>query len=453
MTVHDAIGVGFGPSNMAIAIALEERLQQRHPGQRARDAFNAVFLERQRTFSWHPQMLIRDADMQVSFLKDLATPRNPRSPYSFINYVHQQGRFSAFCNLKSFNPSRVEFNDYLTWAFDQLRDWASTGETVTAIDPVVESGRVTLLEVTSHTAEGERIRRRTRNLITSLGGSPRVPAAFQPALADARVFHSHHYLAGRSRNPGARRYAIIGAGQSAAEIFMDLASDEANHVDLVARAYAPRPADETPFVNRIFDEEFIDHFYQLDAAQRAAFLEAFHHTNYAAIDVDLLHAMNRRLYEDRFLHPDRLRLRMRHEVSAVVPRADHVELVLTDLNTGRQYQQAHDAVILATGYERSLHQKLLGEIRPYITDFSVDRHYRLKSVREFEPTVFVLGSNEATHGLSDTLLSVAAIRAGQIADTLLASAGQFDGPDSLPAASSASRQHHARHESEASPSL
>ena len=241
MTVHDAIGVGFGPSNMAIAIALEERLQQRHPGQRARDAFNAVFLERQRTFSWHPQMLIRDADMQVSFLKDLATPRNPRSPYSFINYVHQQGRFSAFCNLKSFNPSRVEFNDYLTWAFDQLRDWASTGETVTAIDPVVESGRVTLLEVTSHTAEGERIRRRTRNLITSLGGSPRVPAAFQPALADARVFHSHHYLAGRSRNPGARRYAIIGAGQSAAEIFMDLASDEANHVDLVARAYAPLP--------------------------------------------------------------------------------------------------------------------------------------------------------------------------------------------------------------------
>ena len=145
MTVHDAIGVGFGPSNMAIAIALEERLQQRHPGQRAQDAFNAVFLERQRTFSWHPQMLIRDADMQVSFLKDLATPRNPRSPYSFINYVHQQGRFSAFCNLKSFNPSRVEFNDYLTWAFDQLRDWASTGETVTAIDPVVESGRVTLL--------------------------------------------------------------------------------------------------------------------------------------------------------------------------------------------------------------------------------------------------------------------------------------------------------------------
>ena len=280
-----------------------------------------------------------------------------------------------------------------------------------------------------------------------------MPAAFQPALADARVFHSHHYLAGRSRNPGARRYAIIGAGQSAAEIFMDLASDEANHVDLVARAYAPRPADETPFVNRIFDEEFIDHFYQLDAAQRAAFLEAFHHTNYAAIDVDLLHAMNRRLYEDRFLHPDRLHLRMRHEVSAVVPRADHVELVLTDLNTGRQYQQAHDAVILATGYERSLHQKLLGEIRPYITDFSVDRHYRLKSVREFEPIVFVLGSNEATHGLSDTLLSVAAIRAGQIADTLLALAGQFDGPDSLPAASSASRQHHARHESEASPSL
>lgn len=420
MTVHDAIGVGFGPTNMAIAIALEEHFQQRHLDHRTRGGPDVLFLEQQHTFSWHPQMLIRDADMQVSFLKDLVTPRNPRSPYSFINYIHQQGRFNDFCNLKSLNPSRLEFNDYLTWVFEQLHDWVSTGETVTNIDPVVRSGRVTHLEVTSRTADGQRRKRHARHLITGLGGSPRIPAIFQPLMTEARIFHSHHYLTGRARNPDARRFAIIGAGQSAAEIFMDLASDDqVTHVDLIARSYSPRPADETPFVNRIFDEEFIDHFYNLDAAQRSAFLTEFHHTNYAAIDMDLLQAMNRRLYEGRFLHPERLHLRMRHEVLQVLPHVDHIELELADLNTGRHVHRRYDAIILATGYDRSLHQKLLSEVRLYITDFSVDRSYRLRSVREFEPTIFVLGSNEATHGLSDTLLSVTAIRAGRIADSLL----------------------------------
>lgn len=451
MTVHDAIGIGFGPSNMAIAIALEELLQQRHPGQQARNAHNIVFLEQQTTYAWHPQMLIRDADMQVSFLKDLATPRNPRSQYSFINYIHQQGRFSTFCNLKSFNPSRIEFNDYLVWAFEQLRDWVSTGETVTAIDPVVESGRVTQLEVTSRTLDGQKRQRRTRNLITSLGGSPRIPDTFRDAAADARVFHSHHYLSGLARNPQARRFAIIGAGQSAAEIFMDLAGTDANAIDLIARTYSPRPADETPFVNRIFDEEFIDHFYHLEAAQRSAFLEAFHHTNYAAIDVDLLQAMNRRVYDDRFQHPGRLQLLLRHDVVNVVPHADHVELELTDLDTGRQYRRTYDAVILATGYERSLHQKLLGEIKPYVSDFSVDRSYRLKAVREFEPSVFMLGTNETTHGLSDTLLSVAAIRGGHIAQVLLGPAQPSETPSATASASESA--HTRRHESEASQSF
>ena len=451
MTVHDAIGVGFGPSNMAIAIALEEHLQQPYPGCHGKWVPDVVFLEQQHTFSWHPQMLIRDADMQVSFLKDLVTPRNPRSPYSFINYIHQQGRFSEFCNLKSLNPSRLEFNDYLTWAFERLRDWVSTGETVTAIDPVVSSGRVTLLEVTSRTADGQQRKRHARHLITGLGGSPRIPAIFQALTTDPRIFHSHHYLGGRARNPHARRFAIIGAGQSAAEIFMDLASDDdASHIDLIARGHSPRPADETPFVNRIFDEEFVDHFYNLEASQRTALLKEFRHTNYAAIDMDLLHAMNRRLYESRFLHPERLHLRMRHEVIKAEQHAEHIELELADLNTGRHVQRHYDAVILATGYERSLHQKLLGEIRPYVTDFSVDRNYRLRSVREFEPAIFVVGSNEATHGLSDTLLSVTAVRGGRIADSLLS---LLDNPDRSTAVPFAAEPSRTRHEPEASQSI
>lgn len=37
-------------------------------------------------------MLIDDATMQVSFLKDLVTLRNPASEFSFLCYLQSKGR-------------------------------------------------------------------------------------------------------------------------------------------------------------------------------------------------------------------------------------------------------------------------------------------------------------------------------------------------------------------------
>ena len=65
--VYDLVGVGFGPSNLALAIALTEHNAV------SRHKTTGVFLERQPRFGWHRGMLIDDATMQVSFLKDLVT--------------------------------------------------------------------------------------------------------------------------------------------------------------------------------------------------------------------------------------------------------------------------------------------------------------------------------------------------------------------------------------------
>jgi L-ornithine N5-oxygenase len=72
MFIHDVIGIGFGPSNIALAIALEEKQQVNLP-------IHSLFIERQHSFNWHPNMLLDHAHMQISFLKDLATLRNPTS--------------------------------------------------------------------------------------------------------------------------------------------------------------------------------------------------------------------------------------------------------------------------------------------------------------------------------------------------------------------------------------
>lgn len=115
MQIHDLIGVGFGPSNIALAIALDEKRQKGH-------FVDALFIEKQPGFVWHRNMLLDNAHMQISFLKDLATLRNPSSRFTFLNYLHEKQRLQDFINLKTFFPSRHEFNDYLGWAAAQFED-------------------------------------------------------------------------------------------------------------------------------------------------------------------------------------------------------------------------------------------------------------------------------------------------------------------------------------------
>lgn len=130
MLVHDVIGVGFGPSNLALAIALDEH------NRRAAEPLSALFLERQPRFGWHRGMLIDDATMQVSFLKDLVTMRNPRSEFSFLSYLHNRGRLIDFINHKSLFPLRVEFHDYLEWAAARFSDVVRYGDEVVEVRPV-----------------------------------------------------------------------------------------------------------------------------------------------------------------------------------------------------------------------------------------------------------------------------------------------------------------------------
>src|SRR5690606_15701519 len=158
MHIHDLIGIGFGPSNIALAIALEEH-GQRH------GKVDACFIERQGGFAWHPDMLLDHAHMQISFLKDLVTPRNPSSRYSFLNYLHEKSRLQDFINLKTFFPSRHEFNDYLAWTASHFEHQCAFGESVFEVLPEMQGKDVSLLRVRSRDASGQVHERLTRSLV------------------------------------------------------------------------------------------------------------------------------------------------------------------------------------------------------------------------------------------------------------------------------------------------
>ena len=186
--VHDLIGVGFGPSNLALAIALQER----GPSQGELDV---LFLDKQADYRWHGNTLVAQSELQISFLKDLVTLRNPTSPYSFVNYLKHHGRLVDFINLGTFYPCRMEYNDYLRWVAAQFETQSRYGEEVLTIEPVLHSQQVEALRVISRDAHGHQHVRTTRSVVVSAGGTPRIPPAFKSLKDDSRVFHHSQYLA------------------------------------------------------------------------------------------------------------------------------------------------------------------------------------------------------------------------------------------------------------------
>ncbi len=127
---YDLVGIGFGPSNLALAVAAYEH----------EASISCLFIERQPVVNWHPGMLIDGAKMQISFLKDLVTLRNPASPYSFLQYVKAQGRLERFVNLNEFRPTRIEYNGYLRWVAEDFSDCVWYGTRVERVRPYSVAG-------------------------------------------------------------------------------------------------------------------------------------------------------------------------------------------------------------------------------------------------------------------------------------------------------------------------
>ena len=53
--------------------------------------------------------------MQTEFYRDLVTPIDPTSRFSFLNYVKSNGRLDQFFCSSTIYPTRREFEDYFNW--------------------------------------------------------------------------------------------------------------------------------------------------------------------------------------------------------------------------------------------------------------------------------------------------------------------------------------------------
>jgi L-ornithine N5-oxygenase len=406
-----------------LAIAIEERNQQLPRSQ----ALTAHFLETKPEFSWHKDMLLPETTMQISFLKDLVSLRTPTSPYTFVNYLHEQGRLSDFINLKTFFPSRHEFHDYLRWAAERVSLPVSYGVEATAVDWqagrfVVTTARRSATEQGATSVET----RTARNIVMGGGLRAALPDGISPG---PRVFHNQNllmHLAALPSRPN-RRFLVIGSGQSAAEVaayLHETYQDAEVHASF--RRFGYTPSDDTPFANRIFDPLSVDEFYTAPAALKQRLLNYHWLTNYSAVDAALIEDLYRREYDETVRGSRRLQMHKVTEIADLHQDTDGVTVTLRDLADRHSTQMTVDAVVLATGYQPFSIGALLGPNLDSAAAFEddlplVERDYSLR-LPGVAGRIYLNGGVEHSHGLSSPLLSNVPIRAAEILNAVVTTA-------------------------------
>ncbi|GAB3979784.1 L-ornithine N(5)-monooxygenase PvdA [Actinoallomurus acanthiterrae] len=409
----ELLAIGAGPANLALAIAVEELAGPELAG-------DTLIIEQYDDIVWQRGMLLPWTQSQVSFLKDLVTLRNPRSEFSFVNYLYSIGRLDEFINLGSFTPYRVEISGYLRWVADSLRHVRiEYGRRCVAVQPVLsDDGEVSQWSV--RTADGGEIL--CRSLVIGAGRDPHIPAEIAGLPRD-RIIHSTEYSSRcRALDPeGEHRLVVVGGAQSAAEmLWATYQGFPKAQVTMIMRSIGLNTYESSKFTNELFYPSFVDEFHSALPEAREQLLREMHRSNYAGLAPGMLDTLYREMYQERLMGTERLRMITMTEIAGARLEGDDVVLSITDRKTRRTDELRCDAVLLGTGFVRGM-PRLVQDLAAAagVGGATVDRNYRMNLPPSYTADCYLQGVNEATHGIADSLLSVLAIRAQDVLSDLL----------------------------------
>lgn len=423
--VLDVIGIGFGPANIALAIAMEES------GFRP----STLFLEARASAAWQPGMLFGGSDIQNHPLRDLVTPRNPRSRYSFTNFLFEHGRLFEHLNLGLAFPMRLEYAQYVAWAASHFGGQVLYDRAVTGLRLVRDPLHGLLHEV--NCAGGETFA--ARCVVAAPGRTPYVPDVLA-ALDSPAVVHLGGFLDAlarlreRSRDGAGLRIAVVGGSQSAVEILLHL-GDELPQAELVGitRRFGYRLKDTSPFTGEVYFPDFVDAFFAADPGRKAQLRRDLHLTNYGAADADVLDRLYQRLYMQRIAGAQRVSVWRSAEIVGAHARGTRVRL---DTHRHERATPAgaadFDLVIAATGFRDigpAAHQErvpaLLAGLRETLAldaagCLAIEHDYTVRRTPQPGlPPLILNGLCESSHGMGDAgSFSLLALRAQAIVDNL-----------------------------------
>ncbi|KDN41882.1 hypothetical protein K437DRAFT_258106 [Tilletiaria anomala UBC 951] len=355
----------------------------------------------------------------------MATMRNPCSSFTFTNYLFTHRRLASYVNRASSIPSRREWSAYLTWCAERMErevpgvvQYSSEVVAVCADAPAAADCAPETFSVRVRDAQTGKMRTmRTRNLSIAVGGVPQIPPAVRDLYAaqphsdgPSRIIHSGHFLPSlakarsallRKLDGGAPlRLAVVGSGQSSAEMTLHLyRTFPGAQIDLLFRAPAIKPSDDSSFVNAAaFDPDARGRFWQANMATRERWREEFARTNYAVVRCNVLNELFTLAYEDTIElgqpvpgadGPSETRLRIVANTSLEHVEQDSAtgEVRLTTRTAlGATVTQAYDALFLGTGFARELGAlPCLGALKEHFPAVAQDEAQRVLAQGYDEP--------------------------------------------------------------------
>lgn len=417
--VYDVVGIGYGPANLALAIALDEFATPPR----------SLFIDREPEPRWQREMLLAGSDIQHNPIRDLVSLRNPRSRYSFINYLFENDRLIQHLNLPTTYPLRTEYTAYIDWVRRTLP--ANVRYGLAAENISYGDRRPGLYSIRLST--GETVLARSISL--GPGRTPYIPSEFADA-DPSRTFHLTNYVRSiaRFRDRGRQRFAIVGGSQSAVELALDLNNRFPDAtIDIVTRTWSLRAKDHSPFSEEIYFPSFTDYYFAASEEQRRRLDDFTRPTNYSAADLDVLERLYVLMYEQELLGEQRIRVHGHSTIEKVNDDGRQIELNLSNRVTGAGTVLTADAVILATGFRdmgkgenQEPHHPLLAGVAEHFElspsgYLDVNADYSLRPKTPGPGPVYLNGLCESTHGIGDAgSFSLLSIRARTITNSLAA---------------------------------
>jgi lysine N6-hydroxylase len=396
--VYDIIGIGIGPFNLGLAAILEDVPQ-----------LSALFLDQHPAFDWHPGMLLPTARMQVPYFADLVTIVNPRSHFTYHNFLYETKGFFRFVNQDNIYPLRKEYNRYCQWVAAQL-ETLLFGHTVEAIH-YDKKNALYLVQANNRTFQA-------KHLVLGTGTVPYVPGCLKQ-LDPARCLHSKDYLHRKLELLNRRKFTIIGSGQSAAEIFNDLLphADAFDQLSWFTRSDRFHPMDVSPFATEMTSLDYIDHFFQLGEQTKADVLKE-HQYLYKGINANLLTQINESLYIHS-INGTKDNIHLHANCELVNTTHNQYDELILHFRHRETKALLSNVIIAATGYHQQA-PSCIEPIKKYISwtsgnEYAVNRNYSIDNSN----SIFIQNAELQTHGFNSADLGMGPYRNAIILNTIL----------------------------------
>ncbi|WP_337024731.1 MULTISPECIES: SidA/IucD/PvdA family monooxygenase [unclassified Pantoea] len=415
-SILDVLLVGAGPANLSVLSYMDE-------AGILNKGYNIRLVEKRENASWHPGLSLPTSTLQVSLLKDLAFLRNPTSPYTFFNFLKEEGLLYQFMHLNTYYPSRNLFSNYLEWIASKLNKFIHYNYEVCKLKRLPVANGKDILEITLKNSLGEIETIKARQLVLSQGHKAFIPEVL--SSKNKHVLHSNEFL---NKVPldtlsDDSHIVIVGRGQSSGEIIRFLLErTKVGKVSVISRDFIFKSTDANPFVNDIYTYPRAVDFFNCDNSLRQNMLSGLCNTNYATVTDDVLSAIYEQTFSDRIDKRQRLYLYPYSSVNNLEEKNNKVTINIEQCEPKKNLINiTADLIICATGFENTLHKSLLNSLNPkkYNEDLIVNGDFSVQFCTPSSPDVFILNHSRAQHGPTEHTLAGVSERGKVIGDAII----------------------------------